>query len=104
MIVYARNMPQEATYYPATGQDRYGSDTYGDGEALSVRWQGKPVLVRNYEGREVVSEAVVYCSALVAVRGKLGLGSATLAEAKEIISVQTSPSLRGDEVLVKAYL
>ena len=51
---------QTATWHCATGQNEYGEPEFGS-RAIKVRWEGKRRLVRDNEGREVVSEARVFC-------------------------------------------
>jgi hypothetical protein len=55
---------QTATWHRVTGQDGYGEPTY-ESKTIPVRWEGKRRLVRDKEGREVVSEARVFCTAPV---------------------------------------
>jgi hypothetical protein len=103
-MIYTRNMTQQATYYPPAGQNGFGDVSYGAGVPLAVRWQDKADLFRDAQGREVVSSAIVYCSQDVAVGGKIGLGSATVGESKEIRNVGRSPDLTGQVTLVKVWL
>ena len=52
---------QTATWHYTTGQmNEYGEPETGSKEIM-VRWEGKRRLVRDNEGREVVSEARVFC-------------------------------------------
>ena len=52
---------QIALWYKAIGINDYGESTYDTPVSIRVRWEGKRRLVRNNEGREVVSEAKVFC-------------------------------------------
>ena len=51
---------QTAIWHYVTGQNEYGEPEFGS-RAIKVRWEGKRRLVRDNEGREVVSEARVFC-------------------------------------------
>ena len=103
-MIYARNMTQAATYYPPTGQDGFGNLSFGPGEAVKVRWQDKADLFRDAQGREVVSSAIVYVDQDCAIGGKIGLGSASLNEAREIRNVGRTPGLKGQRTLIKLWL
>jgi hypothetical protein len=46
---------QTAIWHYVTGQNEYGEPAFGS-KSIKVRWEGKR-LVRDNEGREVVSEA-----------------------------------------------
>ena len=52
---------QTAIWHYATGQmNEYGEPSTSS-KTIKVRWEGKRRLVRDNEGREVVSEARVFC-------------------------------------------
>jgi len=105
MPFYTRSMTQDATYFPPNGQNAFGDLSFGAAVAVKVRWQDKADLFRDAQGREVVSSAVVYVDRLVAVGGRLGLGTLSSATtAREIRNVGQSPALHGDTTLVKAWL
>ena len=53
---------QTAIWHYSTGQkNEYGEPEFGK-KTIKVRWEGKRRLVRDNEGREVVSEARVFCT------------------------------------------
>lgn len=108
MIPYTDSMPQCATYWPPGGNDGFGGRRAATPQRLACRWQNVQQLFRTPEGREAVSQAVVYVSAAVALGGRLLLGeSGSLPPppaALEVRQVDSSPSLDGTEVLHKAYL
>lgn len=103
-MIYTRNMRQAAIYYPPTGQDAFGQPSFGAGQDVLVRWQDKADLFRDAQGREVVSSAVVYVSEECEIGGKIGLGDASLSDAREIRNIARSPSLDGARTLVKLWL
>ena len=51
---------QAATWHYVTGLNSYGEPTTSS-KTIKVRWEGKRRLVRDNQGREVVSEARVFC-------------------------------------------
>ena len=51
---------QTATLKITTGYDGYG-DPITEERAIPVRWEGKRRLVRDSQGREVISEARFFC-------------------------------------------
>ena len=105
---YAENMTEALTYWAPMGNDGYGGVTYGNPVSLTGRWQDKRVLFRDAQGREVVSDAVVYVDQVLELAGKLYRGTSAalnpVSDAKEIRDVQQSPGLDGAEVLHKVLL
>lgn len=105
---YSENMPETLTYWAPGGNDGYGGVSYGNPTPVAGRWQDKRILFRDAQGREVVSEAVVYVDRELELAGRLLRGeSADLnppAAAKEIRDVGRSPSLDGEEELHKVIL
>jgi hypothetical protein len=55
---------QTATWHYVTGLNSYGEPSTSS-KSINVRWEGKRRLVRDNEGREVVSEARVFCTEAV---------------------------------------
>ncbi len=51
---------QRAVWKRKIGQNEYGEPETSS-KTIKVRWEGKRRLVRDNEGREVVSEARVFC-------------------------------------------
>ena len=56
---------QTAVWHSKTGSDPYEGDTYGPDALIKVRWEGNRKLVRNAQGEETVSEALVITKAAV---------------------------------------
>ena len=108
MAAYVRNMPEDATYWPPGKNDGFGGTSYGAPALFSCRWQNKQTLFRDAQGREVMSESVVYLSGPTENGGRLLRGKSAAAApppaAKEIRSVQDSPALRGGTTLHKVML
>lgn len=105
---YTDNMTEALTYWPPAGNTGFGDVTYGNPVAIIGRWQDKRVLFRDAQGRETVSDAVVYVDRALELAGKLYRGESAalnpVAAAKEIRDVQQSPSLEGELALHKVLL
>ncbi len=84
---------QTAIWHYSTGQkNEYGEPEFGK-KTIKVRWEGKRRLVRNNEGREVVSEARVFCVEPVKPGDILEHGGREW----PVIAVSTVPGLDGKE-------
>ena len=83
---------QTATWHYVTGQNSYGEPTFSS-KTISVRWEGKRRLVRDKDGREVVSEARVFCADVVQPGDELEYGGRSW----PVIAVSTVPGLDGAE-------
>jgi hypothetical protein len=84
---------QTATWHYVTGQNEYG-EPQTSSKTIKVRWEGKRRLVRDNEGREVVSEARVFCIEAVKPGDELEFGGRRW----PVITVSTVPGLDGKEV------
>lgn len=105
---YTDDFIHDLTYWPPGENTGFGKVSLGDPVALTGRWQDRQDLFRDAEGREVVSEAVVYVSMLLENGGWLYLGTSMEIEppaaAREVRAVQSSPDLEDEDTLYKAML
>jgi len=85
-------MNQRAVWKRKTGQNEYGEPETSS-KSIKVRWEGKRRLVRDNEGREVVSEARVFCVEPVKPGDILEHGGREW----PVIAVSTVPGLDGKE-------
>ena len=83
---------QTATWKRVVGQNMYGEPETEEKE-IKVRWEGKRRLVRDNEGREVVSEARVFCTEAVKPGDELEFDGRSW----PVIAVSTVPGLDGME-------
>ena len=83
---------QTATWKRVVGQNMYGEPKTEEKE-IKVRWEGKRRLVRDNEGREVVSEARGFCVEPVKPGDILEHGGREW----PVIAVSTVPGLDGKE-------
>jgi hypothetical protein len=81
---------QRAVWKRKTGQNEYGEPETSS-KSIKVRWEGKRRLVRDNEGREVVSEARVFCIEPVKPGDKLEYAGREW----PVIAVSTVPDLSG---------
>lgn len=110
VTAYTRNMNQQATYWAPLGNDGFGGLSYDAPVLVRCRWQERVTLVRNAQGKEVPSRAVVYVDRKMVPQGLLILGDFTAANdplelgASEILSAGSSPNLRATLELNKVWL
>ena len=83
---------QRAVWKRKTGQNEYGEPVTKQ-KTIKVRWEGKRRLVRDNEGREVVSEARVFCTEEVKPGDELEHGGRRW----PVIAVSCVPGLDGAE-------
>lgn len=83
---------QRAVWKRKTGQNEYGEPSTSS-KSIKVRWEGKRRLVRDNEGREVVSEARVFCTEAVKPGDELEFDGRRWS----VIAVSTVPGLDGKE-------
>ncbi len=83
---------QTAIWKYVIGQNMYGEPETEEKE-IKVRWEGKRRLVRDNEGREVVSEARVFCTEAVKPGDELEFDGRSW----PVIAVSTVPGLDGAE-------
>ena len=81
---------QAATWHYVTGLNSYGEPTTSS-KTIKVRWEGKRRLVRDNQGREVVSEARVFCVDAVKPGDELEFDG----HSWPVIAVSTVPGLDG---------
>ena len=83
---------QRAVWKRKTGSNEYGEPVTKQ-KTIKVRWEGKRRLVRDNDGREVVSEARVFCIEAVQPGDELEYGGRRW----PVITVSLIPGLDGEE-------
>ena len=83
---------QRAVWKRKTGSNEYGEPVTRQ-KTINVRWEGKRRLVRDNQGREVVSEARVFCTEAVKPGDELEFNGRRW----PVIAVSTVPGLDGKE-------
>jgi len=107
VAAYTRNLKQDATYWPPGTNDGFGGVSFGAAAPIKCRWEDKAELFRNAQGQEVTSSAVVYVDRVLAIKGKLALGTfagTPPVTAREIRQVGGSPNLKAARDLNKVWL
>ena len=96
---------QTATYWAPSGGAWGGN--FASPEQITVRWEQKQNLVRDKEGREVISDATVYTGQEINPQGRLQLGVITGAptvDASEPKAVSAHVTIHGQIDHWKVYL
>jgi hypothetical protein len=97
---------QSITYWPKSGQNDFGEETFGSPILLSARWEDRNEQVRLPSGEEIVSKSVVFIpqATAVTIGSRLAKGDHTAvvnpeeAWAREIQAILEVPSLRTNQV------
>ena len=84
---------QVAIWKRVTKYNMYGEPEEIEEKEIKVRWEGKRRLVKNNEGREVISEARVFCVDPVQPEDLLAYGGREW----RVITVSVVPGLDGTE-------
>lgn len=100
---------QTAVYWEPTGSDGMGGTTYADPVEVSVRWDGHVEVVKDAQGKEVVSRAKIMSPVNLKEQGVLHLG--TLADsptvhsagAYEILQVKETPLFKSTDKIFRMY-
>jgi hypothetical protein len=126
---FSRLLNQDITYWGSPSRDAYGGWSFADPVLISGRWEDRAEEVVDDMGNRTVSQAVVYSTTAMDVRGWLALGDHTalttsstttthttttqaaevddpshLTTAWPIIRVEKAPSVDTSQSLYKAYL
>jgi len=91
---------QTAIWHRATGRRNEYAEPETRSKEIKVRWEGKRRLVRSNDGREIVSEARVYCTVPVSPGDYIEFGGRKW----PVISVSSIPDLDGNEVFKEVAL
>lgn len=83
---------QTAIWHRVVNQNMYG-EPETESKQIKVRWEGKRRLVRDNQGREVVSEARAFCIEAVKPGDELEFDGRSW----PVIAVSTVPGLDGKE-------
>lgn len=87
-------MLQTATYWGLPTPDVYGGGTFPAPVEIACRWEEKTELIRDRDGREVVSMATVYPDRELDEDGWLFLGSSAAADPHEVEGAYQIKSFR----------
>ncbi len=110
MSYITRNLKQTATYWASPTSDGRGGYTFDTAAAVSVRWEDKQIVSKDANGKEFISEAIVYIDQDVDIGGFLYLGTSTETNPKDqpgaykIMNFRKTPNLAGTEFERKVIL
>jgi len=119
MSIITRMLKQTATYWPAS-PDGYGGFVFGAPAAIDCRWEDRAERFTTEDGREEVSQSVVYVDRDLEVGDYIALGDYSMststtttgeepsftppAGARPIRAFGKLPNLRNTEYLRTAWL
>ena len=115
MSIITRMRKQTLVYWGSPVPDGYGGATFAAAVELSCRWEDKQELFVAPNGKEVLSQSVVYVGVDVDIGGYLYLGLESdldsnhtnpeiISGAREIRQFSKLPTLRATEYLRTAWL
>lgn len=105
--IVTKKLRQVATYWPISKEvdAATGSRILETPQELRCRWEESQQLVKTDSGTELVPVVTVYLPLIPEVGSYLALGRNTdVTEARQILSVNRSPNLRGTAEVVSASL
>lgn len=88
-------LKQKAVWHMAVGLDEYAKPKLKK-KQIKVRWEGKLRMVRDAQGKEVVSQFQILCKEKVSMGDYLELEKAN--RKWPVISVYSVPGLDGEEI------
>lgn len=107
---FKTSLNQTVTYWPSTGTDIYGGNTFGSPVTRPARWEDKSELIRDKSGGEYVTKSRVFMAVDFDLDGFLFLGTSVAADprmvagAYEIRQRSSIPDLRNLETIFTAFL
>lgn len=114
MSLIARMRRQNAVYWPLTGVNEFGVNTFGNPAQILVRWEDSNEEFLDAEGTVQMSRSLVYIGLDVIVGGMLMLGVIAditdevnikeNAGAWEIMKFDKLPNIKNTEFLRTAFL
>ena len=110
MSYITRNLRQTITYWSPSTPDGFGGKSFGSPTTLNGRWEDKVVEFVDPEGRESVSQAIVYTDTDVSLGGFLYNGTSTASDpnsvdgAREIRNFSKTPNLKANQFERKVIL
>jgi hypothetical protein len=88
MSFITRNLNQNITIWTAGATDVYGTPTWSSPTTIKGRWEDKQIKTVDYQGNDIISNAIVYTEIDIALGDYVYLG----------ISADTTPPTSAREV------
>jgi hypothetical protein len=108
MSFITHNLNQKITIWTAGATDVYGTPTWSSPTTIKGRWEDKQVKTIDYQGNDIISDAIVYLDVDVSFGDYIYLGVSTAtsppAAAKEIRNYSKSPDLKNKKYIRKVIL
>ena len=106
MSLLTRNYPHTISHWTKGAKDVYGKPAWSGPDTINGLWEDKIELIKDVNGREIISNASVFLLSLVAIGDFLFLGSAasaeddptTVTDAWEVMDVLVNTSLLNSDV------
>jgi hypothetical protein len=97
-----RTCKQVAVYWGSPQDDGYGGKVFANAKELAVRWEDKEQLIRQDDGIEISSRAIVYVLQDVDLEGMMYLG--TLDDLYDIALESSAGALDNPKEFDKTYV
>lgn len=104
------SLNQTATYWAKSGKDGFGKLTFSSPVEIQVRWQDKQELFINSNGKEELSQTVIYLDQDIYSDDYFYLGSSAITNpalvsgANPVKGFSKSTDLNGIEIIRKVWL
>ena len=106
MSLLTRNYPHTISHWTKGVKDVYGKPAWSGPDTINGLWEDKIEIIKDVNGREIISNASVFLLSLVAIGDFLFLGSAasgeadptTVTDAWEVMDVLVNTSLLNSDV------
>lgn len=92
--------------------DAYGKLSYNENDQILCRWMYKTTLLTNSEGKELVSNAILYTKTLINSQSYFEFDDTIIGdtnpkirpEARLVMKIERHYSLKGNETMYKVFL
>jgi len=113
---FTRLLKQTAVYWDSPSYDGYSKKTFADPVEISIRWEDKQELFMDSQGKEKLSQAVIYINQDVVVGAFIYLGTLSelgsseegdpylVANAKEVKAFGKSPDVGATQYIRKVWI
>ena len=106
MSLLTKDYLQTISHWTKGDKDVYGKPTWTGPDTISGLWEDKIEVIKDVNGREIISNASVFLASLVSIGDFLFLGSAasgeadptTVTDAWEVMDVLVNTSLLNTDV------
>jgi hypothetical protein len=108
MSFITRNLNQNITIWTAGATDVYGTPTWSSPTTIKGRWEDKQIKTVDYQGNDIISNAIVYTEIDIALGDYVYLGisadTTPPTSAREVRNYSKIPDLKNKMYLRKIIL